>query len=529
MSYRQLLQTPVPQTKPASPRQVPNSAGGYSFQVDQWGRLDRFLVLGSLSGTYYIDAPDLTKQNLDGLRSCLQADPGRAVAQIVDVSAKGRSFNNDAPLLAFALAVAAGDEARKLAMAQFRTVVRTGSHLFTFVTYYKALGGHWGRSVRHAVADWYLSQDADALAYQVIKYQQRERWSHRDVLRLAHAEPQADSAHATLLTWLVKEVSTTPAPALLTVYQAAKAATTEKEIIGLIQGHRLTWEFVPGPFLGSAAVWRALLPNLPLTALTRNLARLTANGVLAPLSDEVALVTERLGNRAALQKARLHPLSLLNAWKVYTAGHSVKGSLSWTPVQAVADALEEAFLTSFDDVQPTGSRVYWGQDVSGSMSSAVAGKLQVNCAEAGAAMALAFARSESRFYAAGFNHIMQPLQVGKRTSFADLLRQVVRAPFGATDCGLPMLDALEKRIPADLFVVCTDNETYAGTVHPHVALQRYRQQMGIPAKLVVIGMAGNNFSIADPEDGGMLDVVGMDTQVFTLLRQFAGQVETTEE
>ena len=52
--------------------------------------------------------------------------------------------------IVLSVAVAAGDEARKLAMAQFRTVVRTGSHLFTFVTYYKALGGHWGRSVRHA-------------------------------------------------------------------------------------------------------------------------------------------------------------------------------------------------------------------------------------------------------------------------------------------------------------------------------------------------------------------------------------------
>lgn len=328
MSYHKVLQTPVPQTKPASPRQVANSASGYSFQVGPWERLERFLVLGSLSGTYYIDAPDLTKQNLDVLNACLQADPGRAVAQIVDVSAKGRSFNNDAPLLAFALAVAAGDQARKLALAQFHTVVRTGAHLFTFLAYYKAVGGHWGRSVRHAVADWYLGQDADAVAYQVLKYQQRERWSHRDVLRLAHAEPLAGSAHAGLLTWVVKDVVGTPAPSLLTVYEAAKAATTEQEIVGLIREHRLTWEFVPSAFLGSAAVWRALLPNLPLTALTRNLARLTANGVLAPLCEEVAFVTQRLGNRDALRKARLHPLSLLNAWKVYTAGHGVKGSLS---------------------------------------------------------------------------------------------------------------------------------------------------------------------------------------------------------
>ena len=36
------------------------------------------------------------------------------------------------------------------------------------------------------------------------------------------------------------------------------------------------------------------------------------------------------------------------------------------------------------------------------------------------------------------------------------------------------------------------------------------QKMGVPAKLVVVGMTSTGFSIADPDDGGMLDVVGFD-------------------
>ncbi len=38
--------TPQAQPIPGS-KQVPNSAGGYSFAVDNWKLLDRFLVLGS--------------------------------------------------------------------------------------------------------------------------------------------------------------------------------------------------------------------------------------------------------------------------------------------------------------------------------------------------------------------------------------------------------------------------------------------------------------------------------------------------
>ena len=35
--------------------------------------------------------------------------------------------------------------------------------------------------------------------------------------------------------------------------------------------------------------------------------------------------------------------------------------------------------------------------------------------------------------------------------------------------------------------------------------------MGIAANLAVIGMVPNGFTIADPNDAGMLDVVGFDT------------------
>jgi 60 kDa SS-A/Ro ribonucleoprotein len=45
--------------------------------------------------------------------------------------------------------------------------------------------------------------------------------------------------------------------------------------------------------------------------------------------------------------------------------------------------------------------------------------------------------------------------------------------------------------------------------------------MGIPAKLIVVGMTVNNFSIADPSDAGMMDVVGFDTATPQLMADFA--------
>jgi len=86
-----------------------------------------------------------------------------------------------------------------------------------------------------------------------------------------------------------------------------------------------------------------------------------------------------------------------------------------------------------------------------------------------------------------------------------------------------MLYALQHKLKADVFVVLTDNETWAGDTHPAQALRMYRKQMGIPAKLIVVGMTATGFSIADPDDAGMLDVVGFDTATPHLMSDFAVQ------
>ena len=86
-----------------------------------------------------------------------------------------------------------------------------------------------------------------------------------------------------------------------------------------------------------------------------------------------------------------------------------------------------------------------------------------------------------------------------------------------------MLYAMEQRLPIDSFCIYTDNETWAGNVHPAQALRQYRAQSGIAAKCAVVGMTSNGFSIADPDDAGMMDVVGFDTATPQLLSDFAAR------
>ena len=71
--------------------QIPNSAGGFAWAVDDWARLRRFLVLGSEGGSYYASEKNLTRKNAKAVAQCVAADGLRTVAEIVAVSTDGRA------------------------------------------------------------------------------------------------------------------------------------------------------------------------------------------------------------------------------------------------------------------------------------------------------------------------------------------------------------------------------------------------------------------------------------------------------
>jgi 60 kDa SS-A/Ro ribonucleoprotein len=141
--------------------------------------------------------------------------------------------------------------------------------------------------------------------------------------------------------------------------------------------------------------------------------------------------------------------------------------------------------------------------------------------EGAAAMAMVTVRAEPQWHVFGFSDTFMDLKIKATDSLDEVVRKTSRLPFRATDCSLPMIYALEKGLKVDVFQVYTDNETYAGRIHPMEALRQYRKATGIPAKLIVVGMTSTNFTIADPEDGGALDVVGFDSSAPALIANFA--------
>lgn len=520
------------QLEKAESTQVKNNAGGFVFAIDGFKQLERFLIIGSQGGTYYVGEKDLTKENYANVITLIKQDALKVLEMVKTISIAGRAVSNNPAIFVLLLIFIHGNaESKKEAAKVFPQIVRTGTHLFVFTSYVKQLRG-WGRSIRTAISNWYNSKNRHNLELQLLKYKNREGWTHKDVLRLTHVIPNKELAD--LFTYAVKGTVTENMPMVNASQELYTKDIATERSIQLITDTRLTHEMIPSELLAKPEIWRAILTSIPLQALLRSLGRLSANGVIKQVgNDELVKNTlARLTNSEEVKKARIHPYQVLLASLTYGKGRGEKGTLTWPVNQSLSAKLEDMYYLAFGNVEATGKSFYLGVDVSGSMGAAFIGGSQIiTAAQASGAMAMVTARTEEDYLIKGFTsggsgwnnrtNDLTDLGINAKTSLSDAMRKVQLSNFGSTDCSLPIVDALTNKLFVDCFVIYTDNETYAGRQHPHIVLKEYRNKINPKAKLIVVGMTSSNFTIADPKDPFSLDVVGFDANTPQIIGQFA--------
>ena len=663
----------IPQTCKLDIDQVLNCSGGYVWQLTPIEHVNRYLVLGGAKdmGNYYKQADDVSHEcALSVLQMIRNPDPSHFI-QLCDllkaVSIGGRAPKQEPVLLSVAAAIvfAKNGKEKEIAFETAKACIRIPTHMFMLAGFVRDLsmakpqnkGKGWGAGFRRTMAHYYLSHTGRELAFHMTKYQNREGWTHADMIRMLHINPQSladDGARLmfdyvmmkyarkpktpsekTLATLASQKITiapnpfrpltkaefveklnaistpqiptsasiAAPAPAPVAATQksgsqtvgakvagfvsaltsvmpssaAAKPATNpateddtfvvitgeddeaeslsqkkkgssqtqlqqvafllkhlhalheagEKKDVplacALIRSGRLVREHVPTTLFGSKEIWMTLLDTMPLEALLRNLGKLTQIGVAAEKHREIVA---RLTNQTEVLKARIHPIKVLVASKVYTNGCGDSGSLTWSPNTYISVALTDLFRISYGAVTPTGKRIMLGIDVSGSMSTPVLGSKVLTCRDASIAMALLYLETEKNVSAVAFSDGLTDLIAPSRFQLRRgmTLQQALSATngmnFSSTDCVLPILHAIKNNIYIDTFIILTDNETYAPNEHPQNALIRYRERMGIQAKLIVLGMTGNCFTIVDPSDRNTLNLAGFDTSTPEIASMF---------
>ena len=489
---------------------IENAASGYTFQVSPTEMFKRFLILGTEGGTYYASEHKLTLEATQQVVAFIKANGTTALSLVSDVIMNRRAPKTDASIFSLALIATYGDAASQMQLYnRLSMLLKTGTHLFQFVDAVNGMRG-WGRGLRRAVSRWYTEKSPEQLAYQLIKYRQRNGWTHKDVIRLSHPKSSSKEISALLCYAVGKGIDIENVPSVICAFEDIQ----KKKNCSLIRSARLDREMLPTEYLNDKAVWNALLPHMKDTALVRNLATMTAKEVMTSAFDEsTQVIVEKLA------KVKLHPINTFIALRTYGRGKGIRGSQTWTPISKVVNALEKNYLSSLATTEGSGKRILYAQDISGSMQCAVLGSIDMPAVELSAGVMHAFNTMEKAIEFVVFNTSCYPAKINEGTNIAAIANQLGAMIQGGTDLSSPVQYALDRRLVVDAFVIATDNEGWAGS-HLSQKLAEYRNKFNKNAKLVLISLTATKNTVRDPLDANSVEIVGFDNSVPELIVNF---------
>jgi len=542
--------------------------------------ITRILILGSTNNKYSSvsnEMDDSTKQYILDQIKC--GNNGMIILETLrEIYLEGRAPKQDATFMVHAMLCRAEDLNLRLKALEFLKEYRTISQLYSWKLAHTKAGTSkgFGRAVKRNLNEWILSKQPTDLAYQFTKYMSRGEWGFVDLLKCIHTRTGTGDDR-TVSPKYCKNKQELPAQPIDLVlryaidgydkmhnlavknnltqdytYRYLNAINSAKkcnvdidedigQLLFLIDKFNLTREHLPTKSLTLLAIQNELLVDqdktrvkMPMTALLRNLANLTRIGVFND-REILNLVLSHLQNTDVITKARIHPVNVLTAWFTYRTGCGKKSKHTWTPNPEIVKVLEEMFYLSFKNVKPTGKRICFLIDCSGSMASESLCEGVTN-AEVAALLAMVFSRAEMNsrtpvqhsfyLFANGLKNVSDLIH--PMASFNDVLYAVQRSDWTSTNISNGILNAMQFRRLYDGFVVITDNDVNSG-IKPSIALNQYRTAMKLDTKLAVVATQMSNLSIADPTDNGMMDFCGFDSYGPKLLQEFfSGVTEVTE-
>ncbi len=531
LGNKQVQNTPQSQPIPGRKAEmIQGKSGGYMFKSGIWRQLRRCLLIGTSTGSYYATKWELTNDFVDVLEQAIKEDPDR-VAQEIAYASDGRSINNSAPIWALViLSMGESPAAKQAFQTIFPQVVRTASHFYEWMSYTKSVRG-FGKIVREAGKSWLSQGDTKALAYQLLKYQQRHGFSNRDALRLFHAKPQTEDRDL-LFQWVLNGWATlppeSPTTALNQIWWYEWLKRNPDRTHEAISKGRLTHEMAAPVGKMDVAAWQLLFEDMPIGALLRNLGSLTEIGVISYAQNHKTTkknlnrIENILNSKEHLKKGRIHPIDVLKALKTYQSGGSLgKSSKTWTPVPRIVDILETALEMSFETIAPTGKVFMHAVDVSGSMSCYTVSSINLTCCEIATTMALASAKAEQNYMIRGFSTDFIDLKINRSDSFSSAMQKASNLNFGGTDASIAFDWMIKNNFYADVICLWTDCESWAGRKHPTQALAEYRQKVNPDARAIYISLAPNNISLVDPKDPNSWDIAGFDPSTPRLIQSIA--------
>ncbi|XP_062617677.1 RNA-binding protein RO60-like [Saccostrea cucullata] len=568
--------------------QVLNKAGKFVFQTGLETDLVHFLQFGHRGKLYTAEYHRIKLQDAECVTELIKKGSGKQAVKIIkQFCERNLAYKQEYPIFALAICCRSSDlDTKREAYDSLPSVCRIPTHLFRFIKNCQEINNQidktsgWGRAHRQAINDWYIRHGAEErtlcrLASHLTKYGKRSGWTHRSVLRRAHIKVNKNYPRLNVkknnpaLKYLImlgtkgkkfadddaftiaeqkKEDYGSSALAKVKSFidrvEEARKSQNAGQVRQLILKHKLTREHISNRFLNDKEVWKALIRHMPMTAMIRNLGKMSKLGCFEEHdSFEENLVLDKLKDTELISKANVHPITFQIALNQYKTGKSRERTLSinrksrtaltWTVSQGVVEALEKGFIVACRRYTPTKKNILLSVEVGRSLEDTlpiyVRGMQSLQTLDAAMTMIKIMKQIEPSCEVIVFTKSGLALPVDSSQCHDDIYEILQES--SATDGSLAFKYALENRkYHYDAFIVLTNSEwSSSENVHPSDAFKIYCDAVGTSRqnkpKLVVCNMVSSKVTIGDPKDCRTLTINGFDLHVPRVINDFIGADE----
>jgi 60 kDa SS-A/Ro ribonucleoprotein len=480
---------------------VRNEAGGLAHERPADQALAQYAATGCLNATFYATDAMQLKRVLELER---RVSPAFAAKTAIYAREHGRMKDMPALLLA---ALSRRDPA--LMDRAFDRVVDSPRMLRTFVQIVRS--GATGRTSlgsapKRCVQRW-LDRRSDAAIFAASIGSDP---SLADVVRMVHPKPASREREALYAYLLGRKPELSRVPELVQRFEAFKAGT-------LPDVPEVPFQMLTGLDLDRSA-WCAIARHASWQTTRMNLNTFARHGVFADRAL-VDLIAGRLRDAAAIATARVFPYQLMAA----------RRALSADVPQVIGDALEDAMELALANVPQIEGRIVVCPDVSGSMASPLTGDrgtatTAIRCVDVAALVTAALLRRNPTAEVLPFEERVVPIRLSWRDSVATNADRLAAVNGGGTRVSAPLALLNARRANADLVVIVSDNQSWAGAqnVRDTETMREWRvfRSRNRSARLALVDLQPGTTTQAVERDD-ILNVGGFSDDVFEVLGAFA--------
>lgn len=468
-----------------SPYKTPTTTNVEGYPA--WNRtveeeLVQQLVTNTLGNQFYVTQKELVKTLGTTIDKAIKANP-IFVAKAA-VYARQHGFMRTAPTLALVKLSAANIPLNVFEFAFFG-VINTPKDLIDFTTMLNASGrGEGGRRIKRTVSKWLETKLTE---YWVIKYgsEKGAGYNLNGMLRVYH--PKLNNA---LANYILGNGKYDRSLTQINAFENLKLAENYLMKIQQITNGRLPHE-VATTFAGNdKEVWKAIVPQMPIFALLRNLATIERVGIMPQVRDAVVA---KLTDEKTVRNSKIFPFQFL------TAMEHVSDS-------KVRDALRDAIDLSFNNLPEITGTTAVALDVSGSMSG--------NPIKIASLFAISlYKKTNGSGYFIKFSDRASYVPISMRDS---TLTQAERVRIeGGTNTSTPLQLLLKEGKKVDNFILITDEAQNRGRPFYKV-VEDYRKAINPNLKVFIVDVASYQ-GVLTPDDKNIFYIYGWSDRVLDFI------------